>query len=399
MPRSKRNSKPKPAQHKNTTQNTSSSTKSTSSKKSKKKDLRGPHWTKNLDYIPSSKTDIKKKKFPVIKGEAVFDLQREYQNNPEKFVLNDLAKVLKNIDTSESLSSSKLATVKLLFTKNPVFYSKLGFSYIHFACELENKDNPEVLEYLLENYDEFDSFLADKVKTDGDGTVDLKGKILDAEFSNCQNRFLETPLHLATKFSLPEHVKILLDFNADPRCVTSDGFNCIDIAKERVQGLEITDLEGEPPNEVKILHDLEQAVHEFEEEKRKLEEENAKIKKYDDNIQKYLLVNGNNMQIDVNEIKMFNRHLGGDMSKLQESEDKRIIVKVQRPQIGEGMCLVNSRDKSFYSFLLQDHVVFKTINDMIVELSQNKNCAYFYATPFDEYHLVIHDIFAPYQNW
>ena len=92
---------------------------------------------------------------------------------------------------------------------------------------------------------------------------------------------------------------------------------------------------------------MEQAVQEFEDESKKEEEELAKIPKYEENVQKYLLINRNNMQACVDEMSVFSRHLGGDMSKMKESEDKRVIVKVQRPQIGDGMCLINNRDKSY----------------------------------------------------
>ena len=92
---------------------------------------------------------------------------------------------------------------------------------------------------------------------------------------------------------------------------------------------------------------MEQAVQEFEDESKKEEEELAKIPKYEENVQKYLLINRNNMQACVDEMSVFSRHLGGYMSKMKESEDKRVIVKVQRPQIGDGMCLINNRDKSY----------------------------------------------------
>ena len=112
-----------------------------------------------------------------------------------------------------------------MFKQNPAFYSKLGFSYVHFACEPQNKDHPEILEFLLESYED----LENSSEIDVENAVG-KGsgyKILDTEFANGQNRFLETPLHLATKYSLPEHVKILLEFEADPRLVTSDGYSAL----------------------------------------------------------------------------------------------------------------------------------------------------------------------------
>ena len=44
--------------------------------------------------------------------------------------------------------------------------------------------------------------------------------------------------------------------------ISNSLYNCIDIAKAKIQGLEITDLDGEnAPVEVKILHDLEQAAY------------------------------------------------------------------------------------------------------------------------------------------
>ena len=87
------------------------------------------------------------------------------------------------------------------------------------------------------------------------------------------------------------------------------------------------------------------------------------------------------------------------MAKLKNANDKRIIVKIQRPSIGEGMCLVYNQTKSFHAFLMEDHAIYNTIVSMMEELSETPNRAYFYATPFDEYHLLIHDIFAQQQSW
>ena len=63
------------------------------------------------------------------------------------------------------------------------------------------------------------------------------------------------------------------------------------------------------------------------------------------------------------------------------------------------MCLVSSQDKVFYSFIMPDHVMYKKLTSMIEELTENGTKAYFYATPFDEWHLVLHDIFSPQQGW
>ena len=52
--------------------------------------------------IGIDESDAEELKYPVIKGEAVFDLQREYQTNPEKFVFNDLARMLKAAKNHES---------------------------------------------------------------------------------------------------------------------------------------------------------------------------------------------------------------------------------------------------------------------------------------------------------
>ena len=111
MPRSKRGQKPKPTSSNipSTTSSSSCSGKTSSKKKVKKKDLRGPHWTKNQDYVQTSKIDGnegKREQYPMIKGEAVIDLQREYQTNPEKFVFNDRARKLKAAKNHESEETS-----------------------------------------------------------------------------------------------------------------------------------------------------------------------------------------------------------------------------------------------------------------------------------------------------
>ena len=103
------------------------------------------------------------------------------------------------------------------------------------------------------------------------------------------------------------------------------------------------------------------------------------------------------MQLD--NVPTFSKHLNGKMEDIQEADNLRMIVKVQKPSLGEGMCLVNNIDKSFYSFIMPTHVMYGKLVSMIEEMTDNKYRAYFYATPFDKYHVVVHDIFAPNQSW
>ena len=51
------------------------------------------------------------------------------------------------------------------------------------------------------------------------------------------------------------------------------------------------------------------------------------------------------------------------------------------------------------SFIMPTHVMYGKLVSMIEEMTDNKYRAYFYATPFDKYHVVVHDIFAPNQSW
>ena len=85
------------------------------------------------------------------------------------------------------------------------------------------------------------------------------------------------------------------------------------------------------------LFPFESAVNEIEELERDtntITTEYSEVPSYPEKVQKYLLVNGNNMQVE--NIEAFTRHLGGDMSKIQEAHDKRIIVKIQKPTLGLG---------------------------------------------------------------
>lgn len=225
-----------------------------SKKKVKKKDLRGPQWKANLDYVHITDKN-EKKKYPVIKGaNEVFDLQREYQTNPEKFLLDDLSIKLKTKSTTEA------EKIKSMEENLPKFKSKLGFHYLHFACEPENQNSVGVLKFLLE-------------------------KTATIEEIDVQNRFLQTPLHLATIHGLKDHVELLLEAGADPRIVTTDGYNAVDLAKLNVPK-EITNFE-EPPGEVLILSMLEkelELMNQVEEEEVVAE---ANVPVYEENVQKY----------------------------------------------------------------------------------------------------------------
>ena len=412
-----------------TTQNSKKSQKN--SKKLKKMDLRGPHWKANLDYITGTPAE-KKKNFPVIKGTQAFDLQREYQHCYKKFMgnygnqLNELTEILKTpirviiereeeeeiieeeVESRKSLDDAKFLSVdeklNLLnqfiakledsdkISSLPKMLNRLGYSTLHHICEPENND-PEILDWFLDTF----------------SSIDIR--------IDTQNRFLQTPLHIAVISGLVEHVKILITHNADPRIITVDGYNGVDLAKLHLpKEIEMAlEQEGEQEKQendrqkeaekskqarIEILNLVESAINDIEELERdtnNLNLEFSDVPTYPEKVQKYLLVNGHNMQVET--VDAFSKHLDGDMSKIQEAHDKRIVVKIQKPSLGEGMCLVSTIDKKYYSFIMPDHVMYKKLTSMIEELTDNGIKAYFYATPFDEWHLVLHDIFAPQQSW
>merc|ERR1719220_3448595 len=378
--RANRNRKRKQTNTNNSSSSTqndnSSSTGQKSSKKNTKKvkkmDQRGPHWKANLDYS-SSTTSEKKKNYPVIKGTQAFDLQHEYQNSHKKFLgqhgnLNELFEILKTPlsrrkNTKDSPNSSgdapsnpttsasnqnestnsnelsvdgKLNQLNLFIAKTetkkvsslPKLANKLGYSALHHICESENHDS-EILDWFLETFSSIDI------------SIDI------------QNRFLQTPLHLAIIYGLPAHVKILIMHNADPRVVTVDGYNGVDLAKMYLPK-EMDLVQTESLNQdgkshrMEVLNLVESAVNEIEELERDtntITTEYSEVPSYPEKVQKYLLVNGNNMQVE--NIEAFTRHLGGDMSRIQEAHDKRIIVKIQKPTLGVGV----GRDSHHFIFL------------------------------------------------
>ena len=174
---------------------------------------------------------------------------------------------------------------------------------------------------------------------------------------------------------LADHIETLLLHNADPRIITVDGYSGVDLARLYVpKDLELNNQKSNDGDDttitqatttkdshlnnkdknvnadrMKILTLVENAANEINEleeiANNPSTEFNSDIPSYPDKIQKFLLINGNNMQLD--NVPTFSKHLNGKMEDIQEADNLRMIVKVQKPSLGEGMCLVNNIDKSF----------------------------------------------------